>query len=647
MKRFLYLLSAISLFVLAAVSCDEVMPSEPDQPQSELLALSLKANIATFTKATDTAFETSDTVGVSILVPEWDDDKSLHAHNVPYSFLSGGSMTTDTPVYWYDDREQRAFVISYYPYSYDYDIYEEWVFTVNADQSNHYAYTNSDLMFACTESKPTKDEVKLTYNHLLSKVVVYIDNQLEDKISDVFVSDVYGSVKVDVDIKGAAEYTVNGSKGTIKMCPATDVDGRNLWAAIIVPQSDSDMKLIVTTAADKQYTFTLSEPVTFEAGTKSTAEIALEESSVSTEFTPEISDWLPGNDLNFGQKDENNTDSPSDIPVMRKKLYYSTGYMDVDSELGTALLWCEGKVQELPLPEDSTFACASGVVRDIDGNILVGGFYDAKGEEWNAVMWTMTGSSVEMETDNTEEVLIVDMDITESGEVIQCRYGADKEYYIKGDERVDFPEGFCATSVCVKGEDIYFSGYYTADGGYTRTAAYVVNDKMTLLPDGERGDFISVYAGSVYIAGTKSVSSQVDYDRNNDGVVNNDDFVERSVAVLWIDGEMQSLVSDQNSWSDVGGLFVDAGGVYVAVNAPDQIILWNDGKADVIWDNEDVWVYDMYVLDDVVYLGGFRYGDDSATSGPSIWTLKVGESAAECTVLRTNATGERGRFNYI
>jgi len=302
MKKHLSLLLAAAFAVFASVGCDEKLPSAPETPQAEKLALNLRADVVQFTKATDTGFDAGDAVGVSIVVPEWaEHNASLYAHNVPFSISADGTMSSEFPLYWYDDVDQSGYVMSYYPYSTSYRMDDEWVFTVKADQYDYWSYTSSDLMFACIEAKPTKEAVKLTYNHLLSKVVVYVDNKLDDAVSDVFISDVYGSVKVDVDTEAPVRYAVTGTKDVIRMCPAKDASGRSVWAAITVPQTSVSPKLVVTTASKKQYTYVLTDSVTFRAGTRNTAEIVLDDSSISTAFTPEVSDWLPGDDLDFGQ----------------------------------------------------------------------------------------------------------------------------------------------------------------------------------------------------------------------------------------------------------------------------------------------------------------------------------------------------------
>ena len=642
-----YLFSMIAL--MAMIGCEEIPSGGADGaiPNGNPL-LKIESNLSAFTKATDVSFEDGDAVGVSILVPEWDDDKALYAHNVKYTCSVSGDMETSEPVYWYDDKDQRSFVLSYYPYSPDYDLFDEWIFTVNADQSNHQKYTASDLLFACQSAKPTSSAVKLTYNHMLSKMLVYVENKSDEQIADVFLSDVYGTVQVDVSTEGPAEYQVSGSKGIVKMCPAQDAEGKSVWAAVIVPQESSQPELVITTVSKKQYTYTLSSPVDFVSGTKNTATIVLDESSVSSTFTPEISDWLPGNDLNFGQEGEEYVPV---VPSVEKKLYYATGYMDMDTETGAALLWShDGAIDTLFSPESSRFGSASAVVRDREGRLIVGGFCEGSSNEWNAVTWIAGEGNSATIHDSSEESLIIDMDLSASGEVIQCRYGGEPEYYMIGDRKIEHPDGFTATSLFVSGEDIYFSGY-TYDEEYNMEAAYVRNGELYMLQGGHHAYHMVVYKDHVYVAGTvECVKVPVDFDVNYDGKVDENDYYLGDAAVLWIDGQMQPLLPSYDKSSSVGGLFVDETGVYVAVTTKDaDIYLWKDGAlTDVTPGNDYTWVYveDVYVLDGTVYFGGFKDTADMQQCGPAIWRFEPGMSSAECTLLRGNSSGERGRFYF-
>lgn len=288
--------SLMLLMGVALAACSDAQTEEPAAPAGNKL-IQVAPSMADFTRATDTAFEQNDEIGLFVLVNE-----ASHIANAKFVW-DGSALTADQAYYWHNDEEVAADVVAYYPYNSAWSTAGvEYNFTVNADQSTHAKYTASDLMVAQTTSKPTEQTVSLPFQHLLSKVVVTIDNQLGEEIANVWFSEVYGSTKVELG--RAVILSPDGSKGTIKAAPTTTVGGEDAWALILVPQVDVEPKLIVTTVSEKQYTFTLEAPVTFSAGKYSKANITLDAKSVSTSFTPEIEDWVSDNDLNFKQDDE-------------------------------------------------------------------------------------------------------------------------------------------------------------------------------------------------------------------------------------------------------------------------------------------------------------------------------------------------------
>lgn len=294
-------MKATKLFALAlciatlATSCKDPI----DEPTPEGKKISVSAQMYNFTRATDTAFEEGDKIGLHILTPT-----ATWLDNALYTY-TGGKLVGAQTNFWYTEEEVVSDVLAYYPYD-KAGVYAEggYNFTVNADQSTAAAYTASDLMVAATTSQPTEATVTLPFHHALSKVVVKIDNQLGEDIANVWFSNVYGSTTVNL-LDGTS--VANGSKGTIKAANVT-IDGAEAWALILVPQSDATPKLIVTTASDRQYTFDITAPVTFSAGKVSTADISLTKDSIATDFTPTITDWEADNDLQFNQSEEGEGD---------------------------------------------------------------------------------------------------------------------------------------------------------------------------------------------------------------------------------------------------------------------------------------------------------------------------------------------------
>lgn len=282
--RSIFYATATGLFLMTA--CKESPAEEPIIPSDSPLMIKVSAAMYQFTKATDTAFEDGDAIGLYIFNPETYVDNGKFTYN-------SGALTSATPYEWYEDENLEATLAAYYPY--EANAYGG-TFTVNADQSSHALYTASDLMLAKATSKPTEEAVVLPFKHVLSKITLTIDNQLGEDIKDVYFAGIKGQVTFDV--KDASTVAASGSEGTIKACKASD----NTWSLIIAPQTASPT-LAVTTVSDKQYTFVLSENVTFASGKVSTASVTLTAESIYTSFTPEISDWIADNELNFSQDD--------------------------------------------------------------------------------------------------------------------------------------------------------------------------------------------------------------------------------------------------------------------------------------------------------------------------------------------------------
>ena len=282
-KFFAIVMAAVMSF--AACQKNEPTPSKPDSK----LTLNVSASVYNFTKATDTAFEENDEIGLYMFKGE-----ETYAENHKYTYAAG-ALTTAEDIAWYEETEVVANITAYYPYS---ENAYNGEFTVNADQSSVELYKASDLLLASAQSAPTKNTVVLPFKHALSKVVVTFDNQLNEEIANVYFTDLLGKVAVNVN---DATVEATGSTGTIKALKT----GENAWQLIVAPQTASP-KLAVTTASGKQYTFVLEEAVTFSAGKVSTAtNVVLSTETIYTSFTPEIEDWVADNELNFSQNDEN------------------------------------------------------------------------------------------------------------------------------------------------------------------------------------------------------------------------------------------------------------------------------------------------------------------------------------------------------
>mgnify|MGYP003306428155 CR=1 FL=1 len=288
------ILAIAMVALMSVVACKKVEhdTQKPAPEVPEVLKMNFTASLYEFTKATDTAFENGDVIGVNVFNPE------CYLYNAKYTY-NNGALTAAVANEWYEDTELEATITAVYPCSETTEGYaEDQSFMVNADQSAKAGYAASDLMLAVTKSKPTADAVKLPFKHALSKIVVTVDNKLGEEISQLWFTDVLGSVTYKT-ADPLATLAATGSAGTVKAYKS----GNDTWQLIVAPQTASP-KLALTTASGKQFTFVLSENVTFTSGKVSTATVEVSTETIYTSFTPEIEDWVADNELNFSQDEE-------------------------------------------------------------------------------------------------------------------------------------------------------------------------------------------------------------------------------------------------------------------------------------------------------------------------------------------------------
>ena len=289
------------LTALMAVTACKKSPEAPIQPEQTSYSIRLSHSVYQFTKATDTAFEEGDVIGVHVFPGE-----SCWLYNAKFT-MESGVLTPESDYKWHEDTDVAATVTAVYPATNREEYGTPETFTVQSDQSTLEGYKMSDLMFAQTTSKPTEEAVVLPFKHAMSKVIITIDNQLKEDIADVFLTNLYGSLTYDAK---TLETITEGSKAAIKAYKSNETT----WVLIVAPQTDASPDLAITTASGKQYTFKLSETVEFKAGKQRTAEVVISQESISTSFTPEIEDWTSDSELNFSQSKEEEENPEEVVP---------------------------------------------------------------------------------------------------------------------------------------------------------------------------------------------------------------------------------------------------------------------------------------------------------------------------------------------
>ncbi len=303
MMRKVLSFSLFALLIALMGSCKkETVVPEP--APSTKKAIVLQATMADYNRATDTSFEEGDAVGLYIFTTE------TFVDNGRYTYKEGALNSNGTR-YWYEDETLESTLVAYYPYAAAWKYTPSGVrFDVQADQSTRAGYTTSDLMTATTTATPTDEAVTLPFRHMLAKVIVYIDNQMSEPITEVKLSNIAGGVTLD---QRSLTLVPANEKIEIKAAPVT-IEGKEAWQLILAPQQGAEPRLDVTTASGKRYACELMEATDLNSGKQYTARAtltAIKEIKVDADYS--IEDWKQGATIDF-VRDESGEEIPIPTP---------------------------------------------------------------------------------------------------------------------------------------------------------------------------------------------------------------------------------------------------------------------------------------------------------------------------------------------
>lgn len=254
MKR-IFTLATIALLFVSCGDNGNLVP-EPPVPAERI-----PINIATtITRATDSAFEAGDKVGIFVVnEPDALAASGNHVDNMGFTY--SGQWTPDEEIFW-KDQTTKADFYCYYPYAGSANT-KAHAFATKADQSALVNYKASEFLWGKVAAvAPTEEAVKITTNHTFSNAVVvlkpgngFTEESLAAANKSVKICGVKTNATIDLST-GVA--TANGS--TADVTPY--LDGTQ-YRALVVPQSTAEGALIVVTVDEVDYT--LSRAMTFEA----------------------------------------------------------------------------------------------------------------------------------------------------------------------------------------------------------------------------------------------------------------------------------------------------------------------------------------------------------------------------------------------
>ena len=251
----------------------------------------------TVTKATETAFESGDAVGIYMAYGNLAGSGN-YLNNKRFS-LSGTTWSADEDLYWKDQTTSADF-FCYYPYAAGVTDAAKYVFSVKSDQSTEANFKASDFLWGKTTGvAPTESTVLITTAHKMSSLTVTLTP------GDGFTGDEFAAAQKAVSITGvktAAEInlgtgvvTATGAAGSI--IPYT---GAGDYRALVIPQTVSASAPFLTITVNG-VPYTVSKAFTFASGTKHTVTTKVDKTSSGLKI--EIENWtIDGTDYNFNAK---------------------------------------------------------------------------------------------------------------------------------------------------------------------------------------------------------------------------------------------------------------------------------------------------------------------------------------------------------
>jgi hypothetical protein len=242
------------------------------------------------TRATETAFEAKDEIGV--YVTRADAALQLGGNEVNNELFAynGTSWTSRRKVYW---NEGQHSVYAYYPYSPAVNDVSNYDFSVSEDQSTQAAYSKSDFLWAGKEGVvASSSPVTMKFAHKMSSVVVRLKKgeNFDGSIPSDTKVFLYGTVtKASIDLStgdvSKDNYAGTSSIGCLKR--ASDE-----FEAIVVPQNITSRRPLVEVVAGG-VSYLMEGKMSYKPGVRHTLSVTLDKNpeKVKIEIGSSIEGW--------------------------------------------------------------------------------------------------------------------------------------------------------------------------------------------------------------------------------------------------------------------------------------------------------------------------------------------------------------------
>lgn len=357
MKK-LFSVFTLATAVFALTSCSQV-DETPAPVQSGSHEIRISAQVGDYTRVEGTSFESGDQLTLSAYKGE-----ALYIDAAQFTYAEG-QFTGDKSYYWPEEEGAELAFYALYPANIGFS--NPLHISAQLDQTTHEAYSQSDVMVAYKKAAYSESAVNLTFARQHAKLVFNLDNQLEEEIASLKVSNLYNASVLAPDAASETGYTLTESTdaGMVEFTAAKLSLGE--WVLIVPAQKAAKPVLTVVTASGVEYKYEVTNGQDLVSGYYYTANIKVEApvtpdpgpdpepepDPIAIEIAWSIADWEAGDELEFiqeGVEQEPEVEEPAVLAELDPDSFYT--YQQVSAGAVQAGKW-------YALVGDSTYAATA------------------------------------------------------------------------------------------------------------------------------------------------------------------------------------------------------------------------------------------------------------------------------------------------
>ena len=281
------LMAAMTFTACQNSDVDEMSGSKPGQ---EEIVLDMIYPHSGGTRATETAFEKSDQIGVYVTTTGAPLQLGGNEVNNALFSYDGSVWTASKKVYW---NEGKHNVYAYYPYSENVNDVDDYSFSVQEDQSTAKGYTLSDFLWAsATGVTASATAVKMQFAHKMSCVVVKLEKgeNFEGNIPDNAEVYIYSTVTKAAINLSTGDVAKDNYAGTSTIRCLKKSAGE--YTACVVPQNITSRRPLVEVIVDG-VSYLMEGKISLKPGMRHTITVSLDKNpeKIKIDIGGEIGNW--------------------------------------------------------------------------------------------------------------------------------------------------------------------------------------------------------------------------------------------------------------------------------------------------------------------------------------------------------------------